>query len=251
AGAAAATFGDDDTPTDFDDSAVPVDPGLQPFPAPEEDVALDRELEKLANETEAPDPATVLDHDSSEPSTGEVEFDSLDFDLDLEEEEAATDDAAPALAAEKELDSEDDDNLLDISDLEDLKDSPTAALNDDASAPEPEDDDNLLDLNDLDIELEPTSERDDTPPPRAAESIPGMDFELAEVDSAQNETSQDEEDADADEDWDEAATKLDLAKAYIDMGDKAGARSIIDEVMREGNQQQRDQAAQLASQLGS
>ena len=49
--------------------------------------------------------------------------------------------------------------------------------------------------------------------------------------------------------WDEAANKLDLARNYLDMGDKAGARSIIDEVMREGDPSQRDQAAELASRL--
>ena len=50
--------------------------------------------------------------------------------------------------------------------------------------------------------------------------------------------------------WDEAATKLDLARAYINMGDNAGAKSIIDEVMKEGNPLQRGEAAELAAQLG-
>ena len=54
----------------------------------------------------------------------------------------------------------------------------------------------------------------------------------------------------AQEQWDDAATKLDLARAYIDMGDKAGARSIIDEVLKEGNPAQRQQAGELAAQLG-
>ena len=49
--------------------------------------------------------------------------------------------------------------------------------------------------------------------------------------------------------WDETATKLDLAKAYIDMGDAEGARSILDEVLAEGNEDQKKQAAQLASQI--
>lgn len=49
--------------------------------------------------------------------------------------------------------------------------------------------------------------------------------------------------------WDETATKLDLAKAYIDMGDTDGARSILDEVLAEGNEDQKKQAAQLASQI--
>jgi pilus assembly protein FimV len=50
--------------------------------------------------------------------------------------------------------------------------------------------------------------------------------------------------------WDETATKLDLAKAYIDMGDADGARSILDEVLAEGNEQQKKQAAELAAQIG-
>ncbi len=49
--------------------------------------------------------------------------------------------------------------------------------------------------------------------------------------------------------WDAIGTKLDLAKAYIDMGDAASASDLIDEAMREGNEQQRSQAAALAAQL--
>ncbi len=67
---------------------------------------------------------------------------------------------------------------------------------------------------------------------------------------------EDEGDADSSENlqyspWDESATKLDLAKAYLDMGDQSGARNIIDEVLREGNEGQRKQAAELAAQLAS
>ena len=50
--------------------------------------------------------------------------------------------------------------------------------------------------------------------------------------------------------WDETATKLDLAKAYIDMGDAEGARSILDEVISEGSEQQKKQARELAAQIG-
>ena len=49
--------------------------------------------------------------------------------------------------------------------------------------------------------------------------------------------------------WDEAATKLDLAKAYIDMGDAEGARSILQEVMAEGSEAQKKQAQELSSQI--
>ena len=50
--------------------------------------------------------------------------------------------------------------------------------------------------------------------------------------------------------WDETATKLDLAKAYIDMGDAEGARSILNEVMSEGSAEQKQQARDLAAQIG-
>ena len=45
------------------------------------------------------------------------------------------------------------------------------------------------------------------------------------------------------------ATKLDLAKAYIDMGDPDGARSILDEVLAEGNDDQKTEAQDLIQQL--
>jgi len=49
----------------------------------------------------------------------------------------------------------------------------------------------------------------------------------------------------------EVGTKLDLARAYVDMGDPAGARSILEEVLDEGDQGQRQQAQQLLDSLPS
>jgi pilus assembly protein FimV len=48
---------------------------------------------------------------------------------------------------------------------------------------------------------------------------------------------------------DEVSTKLDLARAYIDMGDPEGARSILEEVVEEGNKDQVSEAKALALQL--
>ncbi len=45
------------------------------------------------------------------------------------------------------------------------------------------------------------------------------------------------------------ATKLDLAKAYQEMGDSAGAREILEEVVRDGDEQQRAEAEALMRQL--
>ncbi|MBU0809899.1 MAG: peptigoglycan-binding protein LysM [Gammaproteobacteria bacterium] len=48
---------------------------------------------------------------------------------------------------------------------------------------------------------------------------------------------------------DETATKLDLARAYIDMGDTEGARDILDEVISEGNDGQQQEARELIANL--
>jgi pilus assembly protein FimV len=45
-------------------------------------------------------------------------------------------------------------------------------------------------------------------------------------------------------------TKLDLARAYMDMGDADGARAMLEEVMNEGSQMQRDAAQRLIDSLG-
>jgi len=47
----------------------------------------------------------------------------------------------------------------------------------------------------------------------------------------------------------DVGTKLDLARAYIDMGDPEGARSILDEVLAEGNPAQRKEAERLLAGL--
>lgn len=45
-------------------------------------------------------------------------------------------------------------------------------------------------------------------------------------------------------------TKLDLARAYLDMGDADGARAMLGEVLKEGSQMQRDVARKLLDGLG-
>ena len=49
--------------------------------------------------------------------------------------------------------------------------------------------------------------------------------------------------------WHEVATKLDLAKAYQEMGDSGGAKEILDEVLKEGDAEQRAAAKEILSQL--
>jgi pilus assembly protein FimV len=45
------------------------------------------------------------------------------------------------------------------------------------------------------------------------------------------------------------ATKLDLARGYIDLGVKDGARELLEEVMRDGTREQRQQAVELLKQV--
>ena len=45
------------------------------------------------------------------------------------------------------------------------------------------------------------------------------------------------------------ATKLDLARGYIDLGVKDGARELLDEVMRDGTRDQRQEAIELMKQI--
>ena len=68
-----------------------------------------------------------------------------------------------------------------------------------------------------------------------------------------NEVSGDEEDASEGmlNITDEVATKLDLARAYMDMGDPEGARGILEEVMGEGNAEQKLEAEGIISELAS
>jgi len=58
-----------------------------------------------------------------------------------------------------------------------------------------------------------------------------------------------EEEFDFLEGADEASTKLDLARAYIDMGDLDGARDILEEVFKEGNPDQQKEARVLLDEL--
>ncbi len=51
------------------------------------------------------------------------------------------------------------------------------------------------------------------------------------------------------DDVDEVSTKLDLARAFIDMGDTEGARGSLEEVMSEGNEEQKAEAKALLDQI--
>jgi pilus assembly protein FimV len=73
-----------------------------------------------------------------------------------------------------------------------------------------------------------------------------LDFEIPDFDPEND----DDSNLDFLSDNDETATKLDLARAYIDMGDSDGAKDILDEILDEGNDQQKREAEALLSRIG-
>ena len=78
-----------------------------------------------------------------------------------------------------------------------------------------------------------------------------LDIDLEDFDMEVSD-SVDEEEVQGDgelADMDEVSTKLDLARAYVDMGDPDGAKSILDEVMEEGSEEQKEEARGILGQM--
>ena len=68
--------------------------------------------------------------------------------------------------------------------------------------------------------------------------------------AADEEVSDEEEEFDFfDASGDEAATKLDLARAYMDMGDEEGAKVILDDVIESGNEKQIAEAQNMMERM--
>ncbi|WP_437179416.1 FimV/HubP family polar landmark protein [Pseudomonas oryzihabitans] len=178
--------------------------------------------------------------------------DDFDFDLNFDAEPAATPAATPA--------AKDDDFALDFSEFErqgDLAhDEPTAgssaasAFDEPLDAPTPPAADAELpasfDLSDFDDEQPaPKRESDEEFAARLQEASRQFDAETTSGTAG----SDGLDDFDFLSGEDETATKLDLARAYIDMGDPEGARDILDEVIAEGNAGQQQEAREIIAQL--
>lgn len=75
------------------------------------------------------------------------------------------------------------------------------------------------------------------------------DFEDEEGESVADDLDDDIEGLMLPDDVDEVGTKLDLAKAFIDMGDAEGARTSLEEVLSEGTEEQKAEATGLLEQI--
>lgn len=95
----------------------------------------------------------------------------------------------------------------------------------------------------LDFPVEKSAEAPAPEAPMAGMGLAGISLNLDDEGALQSEPGG------KDERWQEVATKLDLAKAYQEMGDASGAREILEEVLREGDAEQREAAQTLLNQL--
>ncbi|QAY85288.1 FimV/HubP family polar landmark protein [Pseudomonas arsenicoxydans] len=220
------------------------------------DLSLD-DLEAASPAVVAPEPEPAADLDEF-PLDDDLSFESVlqqqteikenlddlsDFDLDMD----LGGNTSPEILAE-------DDFLLDLDEgVKDLPAAPVAPV-----APE-------VALDDLelpaDFDLSLSDEMDATPaePDAFAAELDDVNAELDRLSQSIGEPTFTAEDAmasAADEPefdflsgTDEVATKLDLAQAYIDMGDTDGARDILNEVVTEGDAGQKSEAKEMLSRL--
>ena len=112
-----------------------------------------------------------------------------------------------------------------------------------------------LDLDDLTAALQVSEAGDTVEQPRDDATVeqprPSLAEETAEVPTMEIPPEDMSDDLHEARTMTEVGTKLDLARAYVDMGDPAGARSILEEVLDEGDEGQRQQAQQLLDSLPS
>ncbi|MEE1891104.1 FimV/HubP family polar landmark protein [Pseudomonas carassii] len=167
--------------------------------------------------------------------------DLAEFDLDVAEEpvapvnsEEAPVDVAAELAAFEAIPEFDPISELELPEDFDL----SLSLDDDSPAAK----NFASELDDVNAELDKLSQNLDVP---AAEPEPQFTAE----DAALEPEPLDDLDFDFFSGADEVATKLDLARAYIDMGDHQGARDILDEVVKDGDDSQRQEANEMLSRL--
>ncbi|MDB5865458.1 MAG: hypothetical protein JWO70_3264 [Betaproteobacteria bacterium] len=101
---------------------------------------------------------------------------------------------------------------------------------------------------DAPTEIRPAAAPADAKPAAAAASPPDLDFKLDDINldfGGSTPTRQ----AAKDDHWYDVQQKFDLAKAYEEMGDKDGARDILQEVVKEGDADQQSQARKLLGAL--
>ncbi|WP_396586704.1 FimV/HubP family polar landmark protein [Bermanella sp. R86510] len=249
---------DDDFSLEFDlDSTSKTDSSLET----ESDLDLDNDLDLESG--------LELDADSGEVEDVEFSMDELDDGLSLSESDSTSEDDTDFsfdLETDEDKDGDESDFEAELASYAaDNEDELSLDLDDESNEGTALDEG--FDLDDSFAEVDSTQSEDDSLdldiPELAPEAEP--DMQAAEPQAAE-ESSLEEADPLADFDMgddldnlegdldflsgtDESETKLDLARAYIDMDDKEGAREILEEVVEEGDGEHKQAAQKLLDSL--
>jgi len=248
------------------------DPGLSldeaTIEAPDSDLNMDEqalELPELEVDTEVVEPVDELAFDLSETDAVEETADTEDaFSLDIDASELNIDIQDEAEAEGLDL-TDDVEESLDLTDIDIGLDEATDDRSEDVVEAAVEEDVANVVIDDADTGLEVVAADEDIAMDLTEEAEPqdmGMDEDAAEETGADGDTieaavishdfADDEEDFDLSslDDVDEISTKLDLARAYLDMGDHEGTKGILEEVLVDGDDEQKSEASELMAKLG-
>jgi pilus assembly protein FimV len=179
-------------------------------------VDLQPEAAELLDIPEEPEVAELLDG-SEEPEAAELLDDPEELDVAVLEPEEEPMDLAGLDLDDLSLDGADDE-LPGTPSEEEVTRELTSNIEHDLDAELDEELEALLNSTDNDIALEESSSEEEE------HSLDALGF----LDGA-----------------DEVETKLDLARAYIDMDDVEGAKDILEEIVQEGNDSQKEEAQEL------
>lgn len=246
-----------DTSLDFDLT----DNDLTDIPELSASDDLDNDLNDLSFESAEEDTGLSLDLEDNQ----DLSLDSLESsdEFEIASLDSAADDTLPEF--EEDLSFDEEVELPELTDEMDADlDSELSALaEDDIDLPTLEaDSSNLDDLPEVGDDFDISQGASEEP----LEPVEDVVAEYKEELPSLNETEQDDEfpplgdlddldleNLDSDLDFlsgtDESETKLDLARAYIDMEDKDGAREILQEVLEEGSDEQKQEATKLMDSL--
>ncbi|MDD5366855.1 MAG: hypothetical protein PHR30_16080 [Gallionellaceae bacterium] len=235
---------------------LPEVPGTEPempdmaeeLPGPAAELASESLGDLQFDQMELPEPVASAPEAAAEEPESALQLDDLNFDevppaLSKTDENASeADKEYPSFGEAVELDLAPPDEVQAATPILEAEPEPSFEM--------PEE----LGLVDLTPEPEASDETVMLP---ANGKLPGMDFsgldlELAEPEEIIAKPVEPDAEAVAEIDPDlleEVNTKLDLARAYLEMGDKEGAHEILDEVLKEGSDQQKQEAESLIASL--
>lgn len=232
-------------------------PDLDELPGMAED---DIELELVSDDDVELDDDSIEEAKDQFNSTDEVNLADIELDEVEDVSETMVMSSGELKGESEEPDDEKGaqhiDSVLDL----DMSDIDSAGLQTGNFSPSevedysPEDDDDITEFRPASITGEfevPVLEEVDTDAgiEKTGTFAPG-DFDEDELDNIASIDGMDDiEDLMLPDDVDEVGTKLDLAKAFIDMGDAEGARSSLEEVLTEGTEEQKAEATGLLNQI--